>query len=103
MEELLTKQGATVLRASDGREAISTADNCPDIDLIFMDIKLPLVDGYSAVSAIRKRNKKVPIIAISAYTGNEEKEKALSSGFNGYISKPVSIKDLLRTVRDFLV
>ena len=103
MEELLTKHGATVLRASDGREAINAVDNNPDIDLIFMDIKLPLVDGYSAVSEIRKKNVKVPVVAISAYTGDVEKEKAISGGFNGYISKPVSVKNLLRTVKDFLV
>jgi CheY-like chemotaxis protein len=60
-------------------------------DIIFMDIQMPLMNGYEATEAIRalKSGKKIPIIAITAGTEKEEKEKCINAGMNDYIPKPI--------------
>ncbi|MFQ8804856.1 MAG: response regulator [Alistipes indistinctus] len=68
-----------VIRAHDGQEAI---DLFPKVrpDLVFMDIKMPVVDGYEATRAIRKISKEVPILAITAFAFESDREKALEAG-----------------------
>ena len=83
-----------MLFAKNGKEAIDIYKNNPDIDIILMDIKMPIMGGYEAVSKIREFNKEVVIIAQTAYALAEDGEKALSMGFSDYISKPID-KNLL--------
>lgn len=82
-----------VIRAHDGQEAI---DLFPKVrpDLVFMDIKMPVVDGYEATRAIRKISKEVPILAITAFAFESDREKALEAGCTDYLTKPIS-RDLL--------
>jgi len=80
-----------MLKVSTGAAAIETCRNNPDIDLIMMDIKMPGMDGYEATREIRLFNKKVYIIAQTAFGLIEEKEKSLEAGCNEYISKPLDI------------
>ena len=77
-----------------GREAVEFCRNNPDTDLVLMDIKMPEVDGHEASRQIRKFNKKVVIIAQTAYALEGDREQALKAGCNDYISKPIK-KDLL--------
>ena len=69
--------------------------NNPDIDLVLMDIKMPIMNGCEATRQIRQFNKDVVIIAQTAYGLEGDRERAIESGCNDYISKPISI-DLLR-------
>lgn len=71
-----------------------------DIDLILMDIKLPEMNGYEATKEIRKFNKKVKIIAQTAYALSGDEDKALEAGCDSYISKPVKMEKLLDTIND---
>jgi PAS domain S-box-containing protein len=84
-----------ILHAVDGNEAIKIAKDNPDIDLILMDIKMPKIDGFDATERIRQFNKEVPIICQSAYAMPEDKNKAMSVGCSGFISKPIDINKLL--------
>ena len=77
-----------VLIAKNGVEAVQICRNNPDIDLVFMDIKMPELNGYEATKQIRQFNKKVIIFAQTAYALTGERERAIEAGCNDYISKP---------------
>lgn len=101
LERILKRTDANVLWAKNGIEAITMAGN-GNIDLILMDIRMPVMDGYEATEAIRKFNQSVPIIAQTAYALKGERERSLSSGCNGYISKPIDTREFLETVLKFI-
>src|SRR5665648_58494 len=84
-----------ILKAKTGIEAVEACRNNPDIDLIFMDIKMPEMDGYEATRLIRQFNNEVIIIAQTAFALTGDREKALAAGCNDYISKPIR-KDKLK-------
>jgi CheY-like chemotaxis protein len=83
------------MNAGDGQEAVNTALNNPDIDIILMDIQLPVLDGYSALNKIRAVRKDMVVIAQTAYGLLGDKEKILDSGFNDYIIKPILSQNLI--------
>ena len=92
--EIMLKKHYTLVHAWDGRQAVEMySQNNPD--LILMDIKMPEMDGYEATAAIRELSVDVPIIAVTAFAYPEDEKRILSSGFNAYLTKPVSSK-LLR-------
>src|ERR1035437_1008936 len=82
-----------VIQAINGEEAISLCKNHPDIDLVLMDVRMPVFDGYEATKQIRTFNKDVVIIAQTAFAIYGERVNALAAGCNDYISKPLH-KDL---------
>ena len=83
------------LNVYNGAEAVAVCSNNPDIDLILMDIKMPIMDGYEATQEIRKFNKKVVIIAQSAYGLISDIQKAINVGCNDHISKPIDKHEFL--------
>ncbi|MFZ4400357.1 MAG: ATP-binding protein [Bacteroidales bacterium] len=87
-----------ILKARNGIDAVEICRLNPDLDLVIMDIKMPLMDGYEASRQIRKFNNKVIIIAQTAYVLYGEKETALESGCNDYISKPYTSASLKRVI-----
>ena len=94
---------AALLEAVDGKEALDiSAKEQPD--LIFMDIQMPVMNGYDATRQIRKLNtgKKVPIIALTAGTLKDEREKCLEAGMNDYVSKPFVIASIERIIDKWL-
>jgi signal transduction histidine kinase/DNA-binding response OmpR family regulator len=101
---MLEKMGHTVKIACNGREAMSfTAAEI--FDLVFMDVQMPEMDGLTATRNIRGREKKtgfhIPIIAMTAHAMKGDKERCLEAGMDGYISKPVSskeIEDMISTI-----
>jgi CheY-like chemotaxis protein len=95
LNKILEKTGAVILNAGDGQEAVNIALNNPDIDIILMDIQLPVMDGYSALNKIREVNKNTVVIAQTAYGLLGDKEKILNSGFNDYIIKPILSQNLI--------
>lgn len=74
-----------------GYEVVEYADTLPRLDLILMDIRLPYEDGYGALKKIRasERLKQVPIVAVTAEASLEQMEKARTSGFDGFLGKPL--------------
>lgn len=82
---------------NNGEDAVNVCKNNADIDLILMDIQLPIMDGYEASKQIRVFNKNVVIISQTAYALSDDKDKSIAAGCNDYISKPVN-KDKLKTL-----
>jgi CheY-like chemotaxis protein/nitrogen-specific signal transduction histidine kinase len=90
-----------ILEAVTGKEAIEICRNNPDIDLILMDIKMPLVDGYEATKLIREFNKDVIIIAQTAFGFDGDREKAINSGCTDYILKPINRNQLFQAISKY--
>jgi len=101
IREVFKSTSADVIIAANGSEAVERCKENSKIDLVLMDIKMPVMDGYAATAEIRKFNKNIPIIAQTAYALNE-REKALDAGFSGYISKPFRRNELLDLVRQYI-
>lgn len=95
LNKILEKAGVTILNAGDGQEAVNMAFNNPDLDIILLDIQLPVLDGYSALIKIREFRKDIIIIAQTAYGLLGDKEKILNSGFNDYVIKPILAQNLI--------
>ena len=98
VEELLKKLGYHPHRASNGSEAVELA-SLNKYDLIFMDIQMPVLDGYGAAQQIRKRDVAVPIIAMTANAIKGDYEKCLAAGMTDYISKPINIEKFAEIIK----
>lgn len=79
-----------VLNVCNGFEAVEVCRNNPDIDVVLMDVKMPVMDGYEAARQIRKFNASVIIIAQTAYALAGDREKTIAAGCNDYITKPIN-------------
>ena len=100
-EVILTESGLEVETAPDGTDAVSMVEKCSDgyYDAILMDVQMPIMDGYEATRTIRAMSRKyaknVPIIAMTANAMEEDKEKAIASGMNAHIAKPIDTELLM--------
>ena len=91
-----------LIHAENGKEAVELVKITPDIDLILMDIKMPVMDGIEAAALIKIIRPELPIIAQTAYAFYDEKQKILSAGFDDYISKPYDTKILNELIDKYL-
>jgi len=96
---VLSKSNVEIAIANHGKEALKILDETGNFDLVFMDINMPVMDGYTTAIKIRenKNYNQIPIIALSALTSSDEVAKMFTSGMNGYMSKPLQ-KEKLYTV-----
>ena len=99
---VLKKAKHVVLHAKNGSEALNLVRNNPDFDLIMMDIQLPEINGYEVTRQIRQFNKKVIIIAQTAYGLTGDREKAIEAGCNDYMSKPLTPELILDLINKHL-
>ena len=100
---VLTREiGGKVLHAENGREAVELYKTHPDIVLILMDIKMPLMNGIEATRLIKLINKDVPVIAITAYAMLGDESRIIDAGCDGYLSKPINRKMLMEKVAEFI-
>jgi len=97
----LKTNGNVIFTAKTGFEAIATFNNNPDIDLIFMDILMPGLDGFDATKQIRQLNKDVVIIAQTAFGFSDDREKALQIGCNDFITKPIRNAELFSMINKY--
>jgi CheY-like chemotaxis protein len=90
IRELLELRGYTVLEACDGQEALGIIERAQP-DLLLLDIGMPVLDGFAVVRRIREspRIARLPIVAVTAYAMQGDRERILDSGFDGYLSKPI--------------
>jgi len=96
----LEKSGYHTIEAEDGEQAVRLAkESAPD--LILMDIQMPVMDGISAIKAIRsdEATKNIPAIAVTSYAMKGDDNHFLSKGFDEYVSKPINIMGFLEIVR----
>lgn len=99
---LIKRLGANVLRAYNGEEAVQLAQLHSEVELVLMDMKMPVMDGYEATRRIRQFNPKIPIIAITAYGLTGDEHKALSAGCSDYMAKPIQTTQLIEKVSAWL-
>ncbi len=97
IERLLQRRGHSVTIVSDGRAAVEAFEREP-FDAIFMDMQMPEMDGFEATALINDRINKgapsVPIVALTAHALKGDRERCLAAGMQGYLSKPIVIKEL---------
>ncbi len=103
LKTLLQKAEAKVIRAKNGKEAVDIiSEHKGGIDLILMDLNMPVMDGYEALRIIKSEHPSIPIIAQTAYTMNNDRHRCLEAGFNDYIAKPINRLALYRMVNENL-
>jgi CheY-like chemotaxis protein len=104
MSRLLAGHGVSPLRAENGEKALSLLEGNPDVDLVLMDMMMPVMDGYTASRAIRgqQRFARLPIIALTAKAMKEDRQKCLDAGASDYLSKPVDQDRLISLMRVWL-
>jgi two-component system sensor histidine kinase EvgS len=91
-----------IIRAVNGREAIEIVERELNIDLVLMDVQMPIMNGYKATLAIKKRFPHIPIVAQTAYTNSEDRQKAFASGCDGFISKPIKPDLVKKMLKKFI-
>lgn len=104
---ILEEYGFEVTRVTDGKKCLEHIEQMPEhyYDVILMDIQMPDMDGYEATRMIRKLKddrRNIPIIAMTANAFDEDKKKALDTGMNAHVAKPIDIQVLVRTLKEVL-
>ena len=103
LRDLLQRFGYEILEALDGEQGVKLAgDKIPD--LILMDIMMPKMDGLEATRIIKAdtKTKHIPIIALTSYAMKGDREKTVEAGCDGYIAKPIDIKEVLSAIEHYL-
>lgn len=95
LNKILEKCGAVLFNAGNGNEALNLIMENSDIEIILMDIQLPVLDGYACTKILRESGNNMVIIAQTAYGLNADKERMMSVGFNDYLIKPISQNQLI--------
>ena len=105
--ELLQMESVAVERAADGQQAVALFAGHPEAyyDLILMDVNMPVKDGLAATREIRAMDradaKTIPILAMTANTFQEDREKAAQAGMNGFLPKPFDVRQLYDAMREY--
>jgi CheY-like chemotaxis protein len=91
LRELLEIRGHEVIEACNGEEALRALEDCKP-EILLLDLGMPVLDGYGTVRKIRENPgfATLPVLAVTAYAMQGDKERILSSGFDGYLSKPIN-------------
>jgi PAS domain S-box-containing protein len=99
MSLIFENYNTEIIRARNGQEAVELYRENPDVQIILMDIKMPVMDGNEAARAIREFDKEVKIIAQTAHAFPGDREKVIKSGCDDYLTKPIKAADLLRKIQ----
>ena len=104
LRELLEMRGYTVVEACDGEETLRMIEQTQP-DLLLLDIGMPVLDGFAVVRKIREnpRRASLPVVAVTAYAMQGDRERILNSNFDGYLSKPVNSRSLAEELDRLLI
>ena len=102
IKDALEDTMVTVSWARVGQEAIDLVLAGEHYDIILMDMKMPVLDGFETTLQIKKINPEIPVIAQTAYAMPEERNKCMEVGCDDYISKPISLDELLKVIKKYL-
>jgi len=103
LETALSPTGIKIIHADNGLKGIEAVKDNPGINLVLMDIQIPVINGCDATREIKKINPSLPVIIQTAHTMGDELQDCIKAGCNEYISKPLVIKSLLRILNKYLV
>jgi CheY-like chemotaxis protein len=100
----LERYKMNVVYAENGRSALEMLESTPDIDIVLMDVMMPEMDGYEAMTEIRRipAFERLPIIALTAKAMKGDREKCIEAGASDYITKPIDTAQLLSLLRVWL-
>jgi len=103
IRDLLQIRGYTTLEATDGKQGVDMA-RAKMPDLILMDIQMPVMDGFEAINILKADpvTKSIPIIALTAFAMQEDREKCIEAGCNDYITKPLDTRAFVTKVKEYL-
>jgi PAS domain S-box-containing protein len=102
IEAALSKEKINLIRAFNGAEAVEMVKNRPDIQLVLMDIKMPILNGYNATRQIKELRHELPVVMQTAYAMTEERGHAFEAGCDDYIAKPIRKSELIETVLKYI-
>jgi signal transduction histidine kinase len=97
LKKILSRQGALVDIAGDGAEGVKKALQ-KNVDLILMDMQMPVKDGYAATRELREHGFRAPIIAVTAHAMKDDREKCMEAGCSDYVTKPIHFQELIQVV-----
>ena len=103
LKKILQLRNYTILRANNGQEAVDICAVNKDIDLVFMDVKMPVMNGLDAFAIIKETNPELIVIAQTAYSSAEDQEMILNLGFKNYITKPLKREKIFELLDGFFV
>jgi two-component system cell cycle response regulator DivK len=103
VRDVLQFAGYDVIEAQSGEEGLRVAQQNPP-DLVLMDLQLPGIDGTETLHRLRQGTlaRDVPVVAVTAFAMAEDRERAALAGFDGYVQKPISVRDLPSQIEAFL-
>lgn len=102
LNKILEKTEAVLLNAGDGSEAVNMVRNDPGIEVILMDIQLPVMDGYMAAEKIREIKREIIIIAQTAYGLQADRQRISQAGFNDFLLKPIISAKLIEKINGLI-
>ena len=91
-----------IYHAKNGKEAVITCQENPNIDLVIMDIRMPIMDGYEATQIIKNLRQDLPVIAYTAFCNRKDIANALNAGCDTVVKKPIDITEFKQTVKKFI-
>jgi CheY-like chemotaxis protein len=94
LKKMLERLGITVIPAENGKVAVDICMDNIDVDLVLMDLKMPVMDGYHAMMEIKKIRPGIKIVAETAYALAGDDKKILAAGFDDYLAKPITRENL---------
>ena len=100
--ELLSPLNLKIIHAANGREAVEICKSNVEIDLVIMDIKMPVMDGYEATAHIKENRPTLPVIAQTAFAFESDREKVFTAGCDDYLAKPIKKDLLIAMVKKYL-
>jgi two-component system sensor histidine kinase EvgS len=102
LEYMLQKSGFKLLHAANGSEALDICRSDRKIDLVLMDIKMPVMDGFTATKEIKKLRPGLNVVVQTAYADQKDKQRAIDSGCSDFLAKPFSKAQLLSVIGRYL-
>lgn len=101
--ELLKRQKITVIRAYNGKMAVDLCASDPNIQVVLMDVSMPVLDGYEATARIKETRPDLPVIINTSYSSHSDKTLAFENGADSFLPKPVESAKLLETIQELLL
>ena len=102
IDAVLQGLGAKILHAWNGEQTIRMVEDNPDINIILMDIKMPIIDGLEATKYIKSKRPDIKIIAQTAYAMNDDRVKCFNAGCDDYLTKPIKKNLLFKSIDNLI-
>lgn len=101
LKKTLERTNVNVLRAHNGKEMVDMVKEDPAIDMVLLDMGMPVMNGLEATKILRAEGNQIPIIAQTAFAMNNEKDKVLEAGCNDFVEKPIQTELLFNKINSF--